>query len=178
MILLVCYILYLIRDARNNPVEEGSEEESKIMPMWKCIIGITGGACLIYVGGDMTVKYAKIIAANLGMSETLIGLTIVSVGTSLPELVTSVVAAQKGESGLSLGNAIGSNIFNILFILGFSTAVHPINVTGQNIIDICFLIFVALFIYVMARISDKLSRKRGLIFILIYIAYLIYAIMR
>ncbi len=112
------------------------------------------------------------------MSETLVGLTIVSVGTSLPELVTSMVAAKKGESGLSLGNAIGSNIMNIAFILGIASLSHPISVTMFNLIDICILCTIALLLYFMTMRSDKMSRARGAMMVILYIVYAAYIIYR
>ncbi|MCF0142475.1 MAG: sodium:calcium antiporter, partial [Parasporobacterium sp.] len=116
--ILTIICLRLIWDVKKNPVEETEEEEEKILPNWKTALFIVLGAAAIIFGGNITVNAASAIAQSLGMSETLVGLTVVSVGTSLPELITSVVAARKGQSGLSIGNAIGSNIMNILFILG------------------------------------------------------------
>lgn len=178
LVLLVCYIAWLIREARTQKTEVSDEEEEKILKPWVCILYIIGGALAILVGGDLTVDNAKIIAAQLGMSETMIGLTVVALGTSLPELVTSVVAARKGESGLSLGNAIGSNIFNILFILGTSAAIHPLAVLAENRIDVWILLAIAVFIFALAKFKDKMTRPRGLIFIAIYVAYMIYVILR
>lgn len=176
--LLVCYILYLVRDAKKHPIEDTEEEEKKILPTWKSILFCVLGAAAIMVGGDFTVDSAKEIAAYWGMSETLIGLTIVSVGTSLPELVTSVVAARKGESGLSIGNAIGSSILNILFILGTSSAIHPLTATWVNVNDVIFLCIVAVGIFCMAKISNKMDRWKGFVLLLIYVLYLAYIIFR
>lgn len=172
---LAFYIYTLVRAAQKNRVEE---EEQEIFSTTKCILYIVVGVACIIFGGDITVDSAKKIAAMLGMSDTLIGLTVVSIGTSLPELVTSVVAAKKGESGLSLGNAIGSNIMNILFILGASSSLHPISATTQNITDAFILIGVALFIFVMSKRSDKMTCQRGILMIGIYVIYTIYICMR
>lgn len=172
---LALYIYTLVRAAQKNRVEE---EEQEILSTTKCILYIVVGVACIIFGGDITVDSAKKIAAMLGMSDTLIGLTVVSIGTSLPELVTSVVAAKKGESGLSLGNAIGSNIMNILFILGASSSLHPISATTQNIMDAFILIGVALFIFVMSKRSDKMTCQRGILMIGIYVIYTIYICMR
>ena len=109
--------------------------------------------------------------------ETLSGIKCL-IGTSLPELVTSVVAARKGESGLSLGNAIGSNIMNILFILGASSTIHPIAATSQNIIDTFVLIGISLLIYGIAKKGDTMTRKKGIFTILVYVIYMIYIIVR
>lgn len=142
---------------KKNRVED---EKVQTLSGIKCLIYIVIGVACIIWGGDITVDSAKQIAAMLGMSDTLIGLTVVSIGTSLPELVTSVVAARKGESGLSLGNAIGSNIMNILFILGASSTIHPIAATSQNIIDTFVLIGVSLLIYGIAKKGDTMTRKK------------------
>lgn len=172
---LAFYIYTLVRAAQKNRIEEENQE---ILSTSKCILYIVIGVACIIFGGDITVDSAKEIASMLGMSDTLIGLTVVSIGTSLPELVTSVVAAKKGESGLSLGNAIGSNIMNILFILGTSSSLHPISATIQNITDAFILIGVALFIFLMSKRSDKMTRQRGLLMIGIYVIYTIYICMR
>ena len=172
---LVLFILNLIRSAKKNRVED---EEVETLSGIKCLIYIVIGVACIIWGGDITVDSAKQIAAMLGMSDTLIGLTVVSIGTSLPELVTSVVAARKGESGLSLGNAIGSNIMNILFILGASSTIHPIAATPQNIIDTFVLIGVSLLIYGIAKKGDTMTRKKGIFTILVYVIYMIYIIVR
>ena len=118
----IIYIIVLIMDAKKNKVEEETEDP---MPLLKSIAFILIGLLLIVAGGEGVVLGAKYIAAAAGMSETLIGLTIVAVGTSLPELVTSSVAAKKGEVGMAVGNAVGSSIFNLLLILGVSSAIHP-----------------------------------------------------
>ena len=171
---LVLFILNLIRSAKKNRVED---EKVETLSGIKCLIYIVIGVACIIWGGDITVDSAKQIAAMLGMSDTLIGLTVVSIGTSLPELVT-IVAARKGESGLSLGNAIGSNIMNILFILGASSTIHPIAATSQNIIDTFVLIGVSLLIYGIAKKGDTMTRKKGIFMILVYVIYMIYIIVR
>jgi cation:H+ antiporter len=173
---LIAYISYLIYTTLKN--RKGEDEEKEILSLPRCLIYIVGGAVAIMFGGDLTVDNACIIAAQLGMSQTLIGLTIVAMGTSLPELVTSVVAAKKGESGLSLGNAIGSNIFNILFILGFSASIHTLPVYEQNQIDIWILLAIAVLIFVLSKIKDKMNRQRGWLFLALYFLYMFYIIFR
>ena len=180
---LALFILNLIRSAKKNLIRSAKknrveDEEVETLSGIKCLIYIVIGVACIIWGGDITVDSAKQIAAMLGMSDTLIGLTVVSIGTSLPELVTSVVAARKGESGLSLGNAIGSNIMNILFILGASSTIHPIAATSQNIIDTFVLIGISLLIYGIAKKGDTMTRKKGIFTILVYVIYMIYIIVR
>lgn len=112
------------------------------------------------------------------MSETLIGLTVVAVGTSLPELVTSVVAAKKGETGLAVGNVVGSNLFNLLFILGTSSAIHPIAVNMASVYDMMILAVISIVTYVFALSQKSIKRTEGIVLILLYIADVIYAIVR
>ncbi len=172
---LVAFMLILIRSALRYRVEE---ETVEALPIGKSIILIIIGVAAIILGGNFVVNGASDIARQWGMSDTLIGLTIVSIGTSLPELVTSVVAARKGESSLSLGNAIGSNILNILFILGISGTLTPIAVIPENIIDVAVLIGVALFVLILARFNDKMTRMKAAVFIGLYAIYMAYIIAR
>ncbi len=172
---LVAFMLALIRSAMRYRVEE---EIGETLPVGKSIILIVIGVAAIILGGNFVVNGASDIARQWGMSDTLIGLTIVSIGTSLPELVTSVVAARKGESSLSLGNAIGSNILNILFILGISGTLTPIAVISENIVDAVVLIAVALFILILARFNDKMTRMKATVFIGLYAIYMAYIIAR
>ena len=145
---MAAYIAVLVFDARKKR-DEG--DEVKAMSPLKSIIYIVGGLAAIIIGGDLVVDSACDIAAAFGMSEALIGLTIVAAGTSLPELVTSIVAAKKGDSGLALGNVVGSNIFNILFILGSASALTTINVAPELFIDTAILIAVTLLMYFLCR---------------------------
>ena len=172
---LVTFMMVLIRSVMRYDVEEEIGESFSIS---KSIILIVIGVVAIILGGNFVVNGASDIARQWGMSETLIGLTIVSIGTSLPELVTSVVAARKGESSLSLGNAIGSNILNVLFILGISGTLTPIAAVSENIIDVAVLIGIAVFILILSRLNDKMTRTKAAIFIGLYAIYMIYIIVR
>lgn len=172
---LVTFMMVLIRSVMRYDVEEEIGESFSIS---KSIILIVIGVVAIILGGNFVVNGASDIARQWGMSETLIGLTIVSIGTSLPELVTSVVAARKGESSLSLGNAIGSNILNVLFILGISGTLTPIAAISENIIDVAVLIGIAVFILILSRFNDKMTRTKAAIFIGLYAIYMIYVIVR
>lgn len=172
---MAAYIAVLVFDARKKR-DEG--DEVKAMSPLKSIIYIVGGLAAIIIGGDLVVDSACDIAAAFGMSEALIGLTIVAAGTSLPELVTSIVAAKKGDSGLALGNVVGSNIFNILFILGSASALTTINVAPELFIDTAILIAVTLLTYFLCRSKDKTSRGEGTLCVLVYAAYMAYIILR
>ena len=129
-------------------------------------------------GGDFVVDGASAIAAGFGLSQTLIGLTIVALGTSLPELVTSIVAARKDEVDMALGNVIGSNIFNILLILGVAAAISPIAFLMENIIDIIILIIMSVVVWGFAWTSRKINRTEGIIMLLMYAVYMVYICMR
>lgn len=178
-VLLICgmvtYIAVLVVDALKK---RDTGDEVKAMSPLKSVLCILGGLAAIIVGGDLVVDSACDIAAAFGMSEALIGLTIVAAGTSLPELVTSIVAAKKGDSGLALGNVVGSNIFNILFILGSASALTTINVAPELFIDTAILIGVTLFMYFLCRSKDKTSRGEGALCVLVYAAYMAYIILR
>lgn len=175
LVILAVYLYVLIQDAMKNPAEEEDEKQKE---PWKLAAFLILGGAAIMVGGDLTVDSAKAIAAQLGMSENLIGLTVVSIGTSLPELVTSITAARKGESGLSIGNAIGSNILNILFILGLSSAISPLIANSLNLIDTGILIAVAVLMFALAWSSPKMTRAKGLIMIALYACFMVYTILR
>lgn len=184
IIFLICFISYILVLVRTTLIEiavgekvEIEEIKSRSLPVsiLLIIIGLAG----VIIGGDLVVDSASVIAAQFGMSDTLIGLTIVAIGTSLPELVTSVVAAKKGEADLALGNVVGSNIFNILFVLGVSTTVHSITL-GTDAITDTFLLIVASII-VLAIILKKgsyIRRKEGMAMVVIYVVYTAYIILR
>lgn len=177
-ILLVGMALYLFVVIRNALKNRTTEENEKLLSVPKSIIFIVIGLAAIIVGGNFVVDNASIIAASLGLSETLIGLTIVAIGTSLPELVTSITAAKKQEAGIALGNAVGSNIFNILFILGASSILTPINVVSELFIDTIILIIVGILVFIFAYTGRKTNRMEGIICILLYVAYSAYIILR
>ena len=173
----VIYIGYLVYTARKKPAADTEENVRKMSPLKSALfilIGIAG----IVLGGQLVVNSASDIAASFGLSQTLIGLTIVAVGTSLPELVTSIVASRKGENGLALGNAIGSNIFNILLVMGLSTVISPIGVNMQSVWDLVVLIAMSAVILVYLLIRKKLDRPFGLLMVLTYIGYMAYIIQR
>lgn len=189
IILFLAFILYMIRSAqtsREKNVEPGVEEEEYLleaeeiqeMSMGKSVIYIILGAVAIAVGSDWVVDGACTVAAAIGISQTLIGLTVVAFGTSLPELVTSIVAARKGEVDMALGNVIGSNIFNILMVLGIAAAISPVAFLTENIIDIAVLIVFSVIGWIMAWTKRELNRKEGIIMLLLYAVYVVYICMR
>ena len=162
-------------------MKEGMEPEAediKDLSLVRCLIYIGGGIVAIVLGGQAVVNSAETIALRFGLSETLIGLTICSIGTSLPELVTSVVAARKNQAGMALGNVIGSNIFNILLVGGLASAISPIAMTVDNLIDIVILIVMSLYIMIMVWKKQLLTRAGGLSMLVIYAVYMVYICMR
>lgn len=148
------------KEGKKIEIEGELDEEIKLVSVPVSILFIIGGAIAIAVGGDVTVDAASRIASDLGMSQTLIGLTIVSIGTSLPELVTSIVAARKNEVDMALGNAIGSNIFNILMVLGIASAISPISIITENIIDLCVLIVFTICAWIFAERRRKSEERK------------------
>jgi cation:H+ antiporter len=175
LLLLVAYMFLLIRSALKNRVEA---EETKVLSWAKSIVFIVLGVAAIIGGGQLVVNSAKTIALALGMSETLVGLTVVAIGTSLPELVTSVVAARKGDSGIAMGNVIGSNLFNILFILGMAGVIKPLTADAAFFIDTGILLGISALMLLFAFTKRKISRVEGITCVLLYVAYTAYIIMR
>lgn len=182
ILLVVCivYMFILVKAAKKDSVKD--EENTSEIKMSKNILLSLIGVVGIVFGGNLVVDSATNIAYALGMSEKLVGLTIVAVGTSLPELVTSIVAALKGENDIALGNVLGSNIFNLVLILGASATISPITVSGVMVIDFIILIAVTLFIGALIFFNKKedkrLGRLEGIILVGMYVAYLAYIIMR
>ena len=173
---IIIYMIFLVKNAMKNRITE--TETVDIMPIPKSILFVIVGLAAVIIGGQLVVNNASAIARSLGMSNTLVGLTIVAIGTSLPELVTSVMAAKKGEIGIALGNAVGSCIFNVLFIIGSASVITPINVDPTLLVDTGILIIVSAVIYLFARTQKRVTRTEGIVCILGYIAYSAYIIMR
>lgn len=170
---IVLYVLFVVLKAVRHREKDEGEEIKKINPVLSVVLILIGLAMIIF-GGDMVVDNATDIALKLGWSETFVGLTIVAIGTSLPELVTSIVAARKGESGLALGNVIGSNIFNILFILGLSSSITAIPVDTQAIINAIIMLVITALVYVACLIKKGMGRLVGSLCVFGYIAYTAY----
>ena len=176
IILALCFLLYLgylFYSARHNP-EEAEEEDDKVLKPWQALLGLVGGLGLILWGSDIAVDAATEIARILGMSERLIGLTIVALGTSLPELVTSVTAARKGNADMAIGNIVGSNIFNILFVVGLSAMIIPVPFASAFLVDTLIALAVAVFLLVASLPRRRLNRVSGALMLLGYVAYLLY----
>lgn len=181
VILLICFAFFMyitVRDGLKNRAD-AEEEEIKSFTTGKSILFIIVGLAGIVAGGQLTVTCAKEVARAIGMTEAVIGLTVVAIGTSLPELVTSVIAARKGESDIAVGNVIGSNIFNIFFIIGTSATILPMqNLDTSYIFDLVVLIAVMIITYIPIAITKKVTRGMGITMVLAYVAYTAYLIAR
>ena len=180
LILFVLYIYATVKSALRSRAEakDMEEEEYKTMSPLKSGIYIVIGLIGIVWGGNLVVDSASNIALTFGWSQTFIGLTIVALGTSLPELVTSVVAARKGENDLAVGNVVGSNIFNILLILGVSSFITPITLDVTAVYDTIILIIASIVVYVSAISKREIQRKEGILFLVCYFAFFFYVFMR
>lgn len=172
------FIYYLIEMARLSKEEESAIIDIKALPMSRTLIFLFLGLIMIISGGNLVVKNASQIALYLGMSEALVGITIVAMGTSLPELVTSAVAALKGQSDIAVGNIIGSNLFNVLFVLGASALINPLLVAEKFSTDLLFLIFVTGIVFLFAFTKRKVDKFEGGILIFLYLAYMVYIVIR
>ena len=175
LISMAVYIAVMVISALKN---RETADECKILSLPKSLIFIIGGLIAVIFGGTLVVDNACLIAKDFGVSENFIGLTIIAIGTSLPELVTSITATRKGDSGLALGNAIGSNLFNILFILGMSATICPLNVLSESIIDCIILLGSAVILYVFARNKKTMNRWEGIVCVFLYVGYTAYLLIR
>ena len=178
LVLLCAFVTYIILMIKGRDKTEIVEEVSNKRPMWlTIIIGLIGLGAIVY-GGDLVVNSASAVALSLGMSENLIGLTIVAIGTSLPELVTSVMAMKKGENDIAVGNVLGSNIFNMLLIIGSAAIINPMTVSMFAMIDLVFIIVTLLIFIALTYKKQEVNKWNGIIFIIIYVSYIIYTIIR
>lgn len=176
LVLFVAFLWYVAKQLKNDPSE--AEIVTKKYPVWKMAVFIVGGLAGLIVGGRLVVTSAVDIARVLGMSEKLIGLTIVAAGTSLPELATSVVAAIKKNNDIAVGNIVGSNIFNIFLILGVSSVINPVSFNPVFNIDIMLLTFgtLLLFFAMFTGKKHKLDRWEAILLLSIYIGYTVYLV--
>ena len=172
---MTVYLIIVIRNALKTRITDQADAE---MSLSKSIIALVLGLAAIIAGGNMVVDNAELIAKAWGMSDTLVGLTIVAVGTSIPELVTSLTAARKGDSGIALGNAVGSCLFNIMFILGLASVLTPIHAAAELVTDTGIMIAASVIMLVLALSGRKTNRKEGLLCVLLYAVYTVYIILR
>ena len=171
------YTVFLILRSRDE-IKNNKEEYKPKRKWWLNLIFVAVGLAGIIFGGDLVVDNASFIAGKLGMSDLLVGLTIVAVGTSLPELVTSIVAAKKGENDIAVGNAIGSSLFNIVLILGFCSVVTPATVEASSLVDCLVMLASAVLVFLFSFKSMKVNKWQGIVLLIIYVAYVVYIVLR
>lgn len=180
-LILLCFFIvflyYIYGDFKSTQVREEEIEKKERRhykdSLWFLSLMIFGGLAGIMVGGKLVVDQAVVIASALGVSEALIGLTIVALGTSLPELVTSVVAAFKKESDIAIGNIVGSNVFNVFLVLGVTSSIVPLNFEPRLILDAVYALFVTLLFYVFLVKDKQLTRLSGTVLLFLYIIYIV-----
>lgn len=178
IILLGVFIAYMINMIKSESyTEETNEDVVKEHILKTIILGLIGLAGIAY-GGNLVIESARDIALSLGMSENLVGLTVVALGTSLPEYVTSIVACKKDEMDIAIGNILGSNIFNILLVLGLASLLAPISVSIVTLIDALFM-FITMILFIIFTFKKRTVNKfTGIMFIMTYVAYICYTIIR
>jgi cation:H+ antiporter len=174
-IVFLAYLAYLLWMAKTNGVQE-EENKEKNDPLWKLLLLTVVGLVLVVWGSDVTVDAATEIARQIGFSERLIGLTIVALGTSLPELFTSVTAARKGKPGLAVGNIVGSNVFNILFVVGTTALITPVAFDPAFLVDMAVAVASCVVLWLCVLRNRKLDRPGGCILLAGYAVYFIYLI--
>ena len=174
-VLMGVYMVYLLKMAKKGTAPEEEKTEKKL-PVWKMLLMVVVGAVMIVLGSDVTVDAATQLATIFGMSERFIGLTIVALGTSLPELVTSVTAAVKGKADIAMGNIVGSNIFNILFVVGITAVITPVPYGSNFLVDSLVALGAAVLLLLCVLKGKKLTRTGGLIMLAGYAGYFVYLV--
>lgn len=177
LVVFAGYLTYLVINARKNP-EQLEEEQIKNQSIWMCLLWTAIGLVAIILGSNFSVDAASNIARILGLSERFIGLTIVALGTSLPELVTSVMAARKGNADIAIGNIVGSNIFNILFVVGLSSVIVSVPFASAFIVDMIVAIAAGVLLWIFSLHKKKLIPIHGVVFLLAYAGYFAYLMMK
>lgn len=179
VVMLVSVALKEIKEAEQHPDDE--VEKLVVYPKFRIFlsfIGVILGVFVIYLASEGVVLSAKFFAKLLGVSDTVIGLTIVAFGTSLPELVTSVVASRKGENAIALGNIVGSNLFNLLFVLGIASTISPISIATENLIDVGVCLLATIIFFILIFKNNELKRRHGIFMLMLYASYMAYILIR
>lgn len=178
VLLYLFFIAFTVRYALNEREEIEDEEVEHRIGNGRCALFIIGGALGVIGGGELVVQCAKHLAISAGMSETLAGLTIVALGTSLPELVTSIIAARKGEADIAIGNVVGSNVTNILLVFGLSATISPVGIFAMSLVDVIICFVATIITFIASRTNRSIHRLEGVVLILIYLAYMAYILAR
>lgn len=171
--LFVVYLVYLYVMSQRNESDPAEDEKPMNRPVWQCLILLVISAIMIIKGSDLIVSGATDIAKVIGLSDRIIGLTIVAFGTSLPELVTCITAARKNKADLAIGNIVGSNIFNILFVLGTASLITPIPFESKFVVDAAFGIAAAIILWLGSFRKRELARPAGIFMICVYACYFV-----
>lgn len=178
LIVFVIYMTYIIFTSLKSKKKDDDEESFQKTKHWLIDVALIGvGLAGLIFGSDLLVKNSVILAKHWGMSEALIGLTIVAIGTSMPELATSVVAALKKQSDIAIGNVVGSNIFNILLILGAAGVISPIQTKDINLLDSVYLLLLSVVLFFFMRMRRNINRVEGTVLFLMYIGYFLYKLL-
>ena len=177
LIIIIAYVIYLVKKAREDKEAMGEEVEAKLS-ISKAILYTILGMVGIIIGGELAVESAKFIAGFFGLSDALIGLTVVALGTSLPELATSITALKKGDNGIVIGNVLGSSIFNILFILGISGAIMPLPIAPEMVSDIALMTVITIIGAIFAYSKNEVDKKEGAVLVALFILYMAFVIIR
>lgn len=179
VLLLVTYVWAMVRASRKKSSVEGTPPSMDALPVGKSLLMLAFGAAALALGADRFVEGSVGLARQFGVSEQMIGLTVVAVGTSLPELITSLMAAFRKQPDISLGNLIGSNIFNLFGIIGVTAVIHPIHLDHTSFLaDLAAMLLTALVLYPLMRIGSKLGRWQGVILLLCYLTYILFVVQR
>lgn len=172
----IAFMLYTVRSAKKDK-DSGNEDEVKEMPVWRAVAFLVLGLACLIVGSNLFVDGATIVASLLGVSEAVIGLTVVAGGTSLPELATSVVAARKGQCAIAMGNVIGSNVFNILMILGITGMIHPMSIIGITRLDFIMMQLSIILLWIFSFTKYTVARWEGGLLVALFLAYMAWLVM-
>ena len=174
--LFAVYIGYTLTIAKkpaseNDNAERKDNSSSEVKPLWKCALLIVVGLVLLLFGGDWLVEGASGIAIALGVSQSVVALTIVSIGTSAPELASSIMAARKGDTDMALGNVVGSVVFNVFFVLGVAAVINPLALGNISLLDIITLLLSSVFLWAFCKTHSSLGRGEGLVMIIVQVIY-------
>lgn len=172
----IAFMLYTVRSAKKDK-DSGNEDKVKEMPVWRAVAFLVLGLACLIVGSNLFVDGATAVASLLGVSEAVIGLTVVAGGTSLPELATSVVAARKGQCAIAMGNVIGSNVFNILMILGITGMIHPMSIIGITRLDLTVMQLSIILLWIFSFTKYTVARWEGGLLVALFLAYMTWLVM-
>ncbi|MBO7337280.1 MAG: calcium/sodium antiporter [Paludibacteraceae bacterium] len=168
----ISYTMTIAKKTDNSPAESGAKElPAAVKPLWKSVVLVVVGLVLLLFGGDWLVEGASGIAIALGVSQSVVALTIVSIGTSAPELASSIMAARKGDTDMALGNVVGSVVFNVFFVLGVAAVINPLALGNISLMDITTLLLSSVLLWCFCKTRSSLGRGEGLIMIIIQVLY-------